>query len=86
MDVLDLIADDREVAGLDDDCRPEFEVGMACPVLECGPKTYRSINTFWAHWKKFHRESVRWFNCQECGFGNVEKGSVRRLKYNVRTC
>ncbi|MEW8548367.1 MAG: hypothetical protein AB2693_33095 [Candidatus Thiodiazotropha sp.] len=81
---LELHVKDDELSALDDDLRPDFYIGMSCPVAECGNRSYNSINTLWKHWKKVHRERIPIFKCIQnlsnglCAFTSTEIGDVRK--------
>lgn len=86
---LNLYADDSDLDSLDDDLRPPFVHGMACPVVACLNKPYYSINTMWKHWKKVHRQFIPLFKCLHqktdglCGLTATVVGTVRKHCTNI---
>lgn len=62
LEIMVTVSDD-ELDTIDQDLRPEFVSGMACPVPGCGDTTFTSFCGVLKHWKKYHRSMTRLYQC-----------------------
>ncbi|KAL3831324.1 hypothetical protein ACJMK2_023090 [Sinanodonta woodiana] len=62
------------------------EGGMRCHVPACGSKEFDTFNSYQAHWKQIHSDTIKEFKCPLCSFKHSEKLQLQRhlrLKHKV---
>ncbi|XP_041352293.1 uncharacterized protein LOC121370851 [Gigantopelta aegis] len=78
-EILEVEVYSDEMETLNEDLRPDFpEEGMPCPVPQCGEHQYKTHNAIWAHWKKFHRRTVRIFRRATCTYKHPQRPMLTR--------